>query len=98
VTILMGGLCAVLFILRGVPRESYDKLLEEGDYTRARKTSPIPLGAISTAFWLLATAIYLGWSFLTNNWELSWVVWPVAGVLFAGLSAILGSITGRKRR
>lgn len=98
VTILMGGLCAVLFILRGIPRESYDKLLEEGDYTRTRKTSPIPLGAISTAFWLLATAIYLVWSFLTNRWELSWVVWPVAGVLFAGLSAILGSMTGRKRR
>ncbi len=96
-TILLGGLCAVLFILRGIPRESYDKLLEEGDYTRTRKTSPIPVGAISTAFWLLAVAIYLGWSFLANNWEFSWIVWPVAGVLYAGLEVILGSMAGRKR-
>ena len=97
ITILMGGLCAVLFILRGIPRASWDKLLEEGDYTRARKTSPIPVGAISTAFWLIATAVYLGWSLMTNDWEHSWIVWPVAAVLFAGLSAILSSMAGRRR-
>lgn len=97
-TILMGGLCAVLFILRGIPRESYDKLLEEGDYTRARKTSPVPVEAISTVFWLVTVAIYLGWSFSTNDWEISWIIWPVAGVLFAALSVILNSIASRSRR
>lgn len=95
--ILLGGLAAVLFILRGVPRESYQKLLEEGDYTRARKTSPVPVGAISTAFWLLTTAVFLGYSLATNDWEHSWIVWPVAGVLFAALSMILGSMADRKR-
>lgn len=96
-SILLGGLCAVLFILRGVPRAAWDKLLEEGDYTRARKTSPIPLRAISTAFWLVTTAVYLAWSLTANDWEHSWIVWPVAGVLYAGLSAILSSIAGRRR-
>lgn len=94
--ILLGGLAAVLFILRGVPRESHQKLLEEGDYTRARKTSPVPVGAISTAFWLLATAVFIGYSLATNDWGHSWIIWPVAGVLFAALSLILGSMADRK--
>lgn len=96
-TILLGGVAAILFILRGVPRESYDKLLEEGDYTRARKTSPVPVGAISTAYWLLVVALYLGYCLTTNRWEMSGVIWAVAGVLFAALSLILNSIAGRKR-
>ena len=78
--------------------ESYDKLLEEGDYTRARKTSPVPVETISTVFWLVTVAIYLGWSFSTNDWEISWIIWPVAGVLFAALSVILNSIASRSRR
>ncbi len=97
-TILLGGLCAVLFILRGIPAASYDKLLEEGDYARARKTSPVPVGAVSTVFWLVTVAIYLGWSFGTNDWDSSWILWPVAGVLYAALSVILNSIASRSRR
>lgn len=96
-TILLGGLAAVLFILRGVPQESYHKLLEEGDYTRARKFSPVPVGAINTAFWLLTAAVFIGYSFTTNDWEHSWIIWPVAGVLFAALSMILNSLAARKR-
>ncbi|MBR4067250.1 MAG: helix-turn-helix transcriptional regulator [Clostridia bacterium] len=95
--ILMGGLAAVLFILRGVPLESYQKLLEEGEYTRARKNSPIPVSAINTAFWLLTVAVFLGYSLTTNDWEHSWIIWPVAGVLFAALSMILSSMADRKR-
>lgn len=96
-TVLLGGVAVILFILRGIPRESYDKLLEEGDYTRARKASPLPVGAISTAYWLLVVALYLGYTLTTNRWEMSWIIWPVAGVLFAALSLILNSVAGRKR-
>lgn len=96
-TILLAGTAAVLFILRGIPEESYDKLLEEGDYTRARKASPIPADAISTAYWLLVVAVFLCYSFTTNNWEMSWIIWPVAGVLYAALSLILNSVVSRKR-
>lgn len=39
---------------------------------------------IATAYWLIATAIYLGWSFWTNAWGITWIVWPVAGVMFYG--------------
>lgn len=30
-----------------------------------------------------------GWSFYTNDWGFTWVVWPVAALLFTGVSSIL---------
>ena len=39
--------------------------------------------AVGTIYWLVATAIFLGWSFACESWEDSWIVWPVAGVVFA---------------
>ena len=36
-------------------------------------------------FWPLVVAIYLGLSFLTGRWELTWLIWPLAAVLSAVL-------------
>ncbi len=83
ITILLAGLGAALFTLAGVRWASMLKLLREGDYApRDRRKSRVK-ETVSSAYWLTATAIYLGWSFLTNDWETTWVLWPVAGVLFA---------------
>ena len=37
---------------------------------------------------MIATAIYLGWSFLTDDWHITWVVWPIAGILFVVVELI----------
>ncbi len=81
VTMFLAGVGAVLFILSGVRWASMQKLLKEA--ARQRRRSGRIRGAISTVFWLTATAVYLLWSFLTGAWELSWIVWPIAGILFA---------------
>ena len=47
-------------------------------------------------YWLLATAIYLGISFCTNDWKTTWVVWPVAGVLFAAVYGVLTAVVKNK--
>lgn len=43
-------------------------------------------GGISAAFWLGTVSIYLAYSFITGDWRRSWIVWPVAGVLYAALA------------
>ena len=65
---------------------SYQKLLEEGDYTR--KTKLTPKGWLSGAYWSLATAVFLAYSFWTKDWKNSWIIWPVAGVLYAVVAQI----------
>lgn len=67
----------------------FQRLLEEGDYTRRRKeASQSPVAAV---FWCIATAVYLAWSFYSGDWQRTWLVWPVAGVLYAALMALLQS-------
>ena len=79
----------VFFIVHaGMIQASYDKLLQTGDYTPGKKKAE----KLSGAYWSIVVAIYLGYSFLTGNWGFSWVIFPVAGVLFGAISAVLGAI------
>lgn len=34
-------------------------------------------------FWPAITCIYLSWSFLSFDWHISWIIWPVAGVVYS---------------
>ena len=70
-----------------------EKLLEEGDYTRLEKRA----GRYDGIYWAVATAIYLGWSFMTNAWDTTWIVWPIAGVLFGGVAIVLKTVGAPKK-
>ncbi|MCI8559998.1 MAG: helix-turn-helix transcriptional regulator [Dorea sp.] len=76
------------FVIAGIRWESMQKLLQEGDYTIDNKKSETAFEPVCKVYWLIVTAIYLGCSFYTEAWEISWIVWPVAGVLFAAVKVI----------
>lgn len=78
-----------ILIRAGMIKSSYDTLLQEGEYTIEEKYLKKKTDAFSGAYWCLMVAIYLGWSFWTNNWKFTWIIWPVAGVLYA---AVLGMV------
>ena len=91
VCLLLGIVAAgVYLIVRTCIRQSgYQILLEENDYTKARKAENRrnePIGAI---YWALALTIYLAWSFITMAWQTTWIVWPIAGVFYGVLEAVL---------
>ena len=44
---------------------------------------------ISSVYWLLSLTIYLGYSLVSNDWGHSWIIWPIAGVLFAIVAVII---------
>lgn len=73
----------------GMVKDSYDTLLQEGEFSKKEKQAKKKMSAFSGIYWCLATAIYLGWSFWTRQWDFTWLVWPVAGVLFAAVSGIV---------
>lgn len=73
-------------------KSSYDTLLQEGEYTKEEKHLKKKTDAFFGAYWRLVVAIYLGWSFWTNNWEFTWIIWPVAGVLYAAVPGIVKMI------
>ena len=85
-----------LLIRAGMIKSSYDTLLQEGEYTKEEKHLKKRTDDFSGAYWCLVVAIYLGWSFSTNNWKFTWIIWPVAGVLFAAVLGIARMIVRDK--
>ena len=37
--------------------------------------------ALMSVYWLTVTCIYLCWSFMTFDWHITWIIWPIAGVV-----------------
>lgn len=73
----------------------FQRLLEEGDYSREAKHDRKNHGLIGTVYWGLVTAGYLAWSFLTMGWERTWIVWPVAAVAYGAVFAIVKALRRR---
>lgn len=81
------------FIVRSAAKmNAMNQLLEEEDYTRQKKHENKKMSGPVTVYWLIATAIYLAWSFTTNDWDRTWIIWPVVGVLFPAFFAIVNGI------
>jgi len=96
VTLLTVAIGVMFFIVAGVRWESMQKLLKEGEFSEKGKQKNKIIEAIGTVYWLLATAIYLGWSFLTSDWHITWVIWPIAGVLFAVVEIVCNLVIDKQ--
>ena len=95
-TVLLLVMCAVgvkLIVLTCIRQGGFDRLLEEGDYTRLNKEA----GKYDGVYWAIALAVYLIWSFTTMRWQITWIVWPVAGVLYAAFREIMKAIVRAKK-
>jgi len=73
----------------------FQVLLEEGDYSREHKLENKKEEHLSAIYWCTVIAIYLGYSFITNNWSRSWIVWPIAGVFYGAVSAVARALRSR---
>lgn len=91
---IAGGVAA--FIIAGMRRTALSILAGEGDYTPARRESNKLLDAIAGIYWLTVVAIFFVWGFVFHGWERSWIVWPIAGVLF-GIIAIVTELVSSNR-
>lgn len=80
-----------------VINNSFDILLQEGDFTPEEKRIRRKIGPWSGIYWCLATALYLGLSFKNMRWDTTWVVWPVARLLFVSFSGIVRIYAKREK-
>ena len=97
----IAAVCALLVLVAigclalvtaGVYQGAMEQLLEEGDYTRGQKKHNKVLSTVTTIYWLVATAVFLVYTYGPSGNgqpQYSWIVWAVAGVLYA---AVLGIV------
>nr|WP_304969049.1 helix-turn-helix domain-containing protein [uncultured Dubosiella sp.] len=84
---------AGILIYDGTMQEAVDMLLQEGEYTKKEKRFNRRYGYVPGVYWCLVTAIYLAWSFSTERWDETWLVFAVGGVLYA---AVIGVLKAKK--
>lgn len=93
VTLVCVAIGVNLFITVGIPWESCQKLLQEGDYTVEKKQNSKKWGGLVSAYWLIVVAIFLYIGMTGNNWGIAGVYWAVAGIIFAVLCCIARTIS-----
>ena len=94
--LLVAGIGVALIISTSIPWGGMEQLLQEGDYTKSKKKNSALTETVSGVYWMLATAVYLYVSFSNNAWDRSWIIWPVAGVLYGAVEALRGVIDRKK--
>lgn len=101
----IAAVCALLVLVAigclalvtaGVYQGAMERLLEEGDYARGQKKHRRVLGTVSTIYWLAATAVFLLYTYGPHGNgqpRYIWIIWAVAGVLYAAVMGIVRIIS-----
>lgn len=84
-----------LFVWSVSIQESFDKLLQEGDYTIEKKQVRKKLSFFPAVYWCLVVAVFLAVG-LWDNWRIAGFIWPVAALLFVVVLGILKSVVKAK--
>lgn len=101
----IAAVCALLVLVAigclalvtaGVYQGAMEQLLEEGDYTRPQKKHHKLMGTVTMIYWLTATAVFLLCTYGPHGNgqpRYSWIIWAVAGVLYAAVMGIVRIIS-----
>lgn len=105
----ISAVCALLVLVAigclalvtaGVYQGAMEQLLEEGDYTRPQKKHHKLMGTVTMIYWLTATAVFLLYTYGPHGNgqpRYSWIIWAVAGVLYAAVMGVVRLLLrGRK--
>lgn len=83
-----------IFTYYGTQKDKYDIETYNNESslnnTNTEKDNSDIVGRISGAIMLTATAIYLLISFLFSSWAISWIVFPIGGLMCAIVSVLFG--------
>lgn len=97
--LLTVGIGVFLIVLANLVNASYGTLLKLNDASTI-SGSFAPSGkqetdygnptrnAVMSVFWPTVTCIYLSWSFISFDWHFTWIIWPIAAVVFSLLKAL----------
>lgn len=81
-----------LFINFGSYDSAYKKLLQIDDYSADKRNTNKTIGTVAGFFWPVIVASYLFISFSFDSWDKSWIIFPVAGILFGGFASLYTSL------
>lgn len=96
---ILVSLGVYLLVYSGILRDGYRVLLQEGDFSHDEKSSKkdyestaLRYRPIAKAYFSAITLLNVGYSFITNDWKNSWIIWPISGFLYHIVISILNAL------
>ena len=90
--LVMVAIGVYMIVRTSIIWDSFKMLLQEGDYTLEQKEENKKNDLLATIYWCAAIALYLGLSFITQAWDRTWIIWPIAGVLYGLVVAVAKAV------
>lgn len=96
--VLVCSFAVWLFVSAGTMKSAYDTVLGLEDYSEINKerrseASDGVTGAIIGAMWPLVVIAFLVWGFVFDGWSISWILFPIAGLLSGAIATIGGAVS-----
>ncbi len=85
VLLIIVAIAVNMFVKLGVIREGYMQLLKQEEFEPTNKKKAELEERVSGIYWPVVVAIYLVWSFIGDAWARSWLIFPIAGLIFAAI-------------
>ncbi|MCI9336494.1 MAG: helix-turn-helix transcriptional regulator [Lachnospiraceae bacterium] len=84
---LLGMVAVAVFLIvwAGCIQGSFDKLLQEGDYTAEEKALQKKTSFFPAVYWCLVTALFLGAGLYSEDWKYTAFIWPVAALVYVAV-------------
>ena len=92
------GLGVYQFVKYGMVDTAYQKVLNLGEYSIEELQFQKKMEPAAGIYWMVVTAGYLGWSFITMDWGYTWIVWPIAGITWGIISMVLKVMSKQDRK
>lgn len=87
-----------ILIVTAMTRSTLDRLTASGDYKPELSGARSLIERIAGPYWMLVIAAFFIWSFGWDAWGQSWIIWPIAGVLFGFIATVVESIQSGERK
>lgn len=94
ITILIISIAVFIFIHIGIHKGDLQSLLKTGDFSPKKREDNKIIAAVASVIWPLTVCVYLVVSFVFGSWGISWIIFPVVGILFGGFSSVCSIIKG----
>ncbi len=97
VLLIIVSIAVFLFIVFSAEKTACEVLLQRGEFAVEEKKISAKIEIVAGIYWSLATVIYLAWSFSTNDWGQTWIIWPIAGVFYAVVAGVARLVLKEKQ-
>lgn len=78
-----------LFIKYGNLYNTYNRLLADRYKNKINQKAEKAIDTVAGIYWTIVVAIYLATGFIWELWHINWVIFPIMGVLFGGVTVII---------